>query len=179
MVICLFDFDLACSSIGRFSIDRSERARSVFSDAGHRLHAWRQVRHRRSIGDCGPRLWLRWSELAPESHHLRQETDKQTSTSEQHRCTKQDYPDDRCRVQSLASKVAGGAEDYAEATEDRYAKHDARDRQLYWGQDHRRARGGECQVRAAAIAVFKFDGYLVTAGRTIHKTSSAVTLTLK
>lgn len=79
----------------------------------------------------------------------------------------------------LPREFSGAAEYYTESTEDRYAKHDAGDRQLHRREDDRRARRGQHQVGAAAITVFQFDSYLVTAGRTIHKTSSTVTVTLE
>ena len=47
-------FELACSAISRFSVNRSERARRVFSNARHQFHTRRQVRHCRSIGECRP-----------------------------------------------------------------------------------------------------------------------------
>ena len=73
----------------------------------------------------------------------------------------------------------GATEDDTEATEDRYPKHDTWEDQLRRREHQRRARCGERQVGAAAIAVLELDTYLVTAGRTIHRTSSAVTLTLE
>jgi len=67
----------------------------------------------------------------------------------------------------LSREFGRAAHNDAESAENRYAKDDDGERELHRAQGHRRDRGKH-QVGAAAIAVFKLDSYLVTAGRTVH-----------
>jgi len=68
---------------------------------------------------------------------------------------------------SLLREFRSAAQNDAEPAENCDAEDDDGERQLHRGNGQRRDRGKH-QVGAAAIAVFKLDSYLVTAGRTVH-----------